>query len=559
MKRLTMTVLALFTAATLNAQVEDDWAKKMKEEQNNALKEFEQFTQQAIQEYENFRKQANEEYARFMEEAWKLFEAQPEEEPPVKPKPHVPMVVGPTPSPEPVPAPEPKPTPKPVPVPEPVPSPNTVPVTNPVSEPDRIQAPDPVPVPNPVPAPDPDVIMMTEPVRIPDPIVSPLLSKPDLNEKPERPQPMEPIVPSAIPMTAAQNVFLYGSPFAFHLESETTLELKDASEKSVAKMWKQLSDPSYDHVIAECLQQREKKNLCDWAYIQLTQQVAEKHLGKGTNEAVVMQMYLLTQSGYQMRIGRDNANKLMLLIGSKEKIFRYRYFVLNGVKFYIMDRKFNGKGLHIFDHAFPKEKSLSLLMTQPDLKVEKTEKRTITSKRYPEVSITVQTNRNLIDFYNDYPINFNWNYYSLASISPVLKESLYPALRKAIEGKSDLEAANILLNFVQTGFKYQTDDVQFGYERPLYPDESFFYPYCDCEDRSILFSCLVRELLGLDVVLLDYPEHIATAICFKQPVNGDYLVMDGKNYIISDPTYIGARVGECAPKYKTIRPNLIRF
>ena len=343
MKRLTMTVLALFTAATLNAQVEDDWAKKMKEEQNNALKEFEQFTQQAIQEYENFRKQANEEYARFMEEAWKLFEAQPEEEPPMKPKPHVPMVVGPTPSPEPVPTPEPKPTPKPVPVPEPVPSPNTVPVTNPVSEPDRIQAPDPVPVPNPVPAPDPDVIMMTEPVRIPDPIVSPLISKPDLNEKPERPQPMEPIVPSAIPMTAAQNVFLYGSPFAFHLESETTLELKDASEKSVAKMWKQLSDPSYDHVIAECLQQREKKNLCDWAYILLTQQVAEKHLGKGTNEAVVMQMYLLTQSGYQMRIGRDNANKLMLLIGSKEKIFRYRYFVLNGVKFYIMDRKFNGR------------------------------------------------------------------------------------------------------------------------------------------------------------------------------------------------------------------------
>lgn len=537
MKRLTMTGIALFMVATLNAQVEDDWTKKMREEQNNALKEFEQFSQQAYQEYEDFRKQANEEYAKFMEEAWKMFEAQPAEEPPLKPKPHVPMVVGPTLS--------------------PIPSPESVP--NPVPVPEYVPQPESVPVPNQVPTSDPDVIMMTEPVRIPDPILPPLLSKPNLNQKPERPQPMEPIVPNAIPMTAAQNVFLYGSPFAFHLESETTLQLKDASEKSVSKMWKQLSDPTYDHIIAECLQQRESHNLCDWSYIRLTQQVAEKIFDKGTNEAIVMQMYLLTQSGYQMRIGRDDDNKLMLLIGSKEKIFRYRYFVLDGVKFYIMDREFNGKGLNIFDHAFPKEKSLSLALTQPDLKVEKTEKRTITSKQYPDVSITVQTNRNLIDFYNDYPINFNWNYYSLASISPVVKETLYPALRKAIEGKSDLEAANILLNFVQTGFSYQTDDVQFGYERPLYPDESFFYPYCDCEDRSILFSCLVRELLGLEVVLLDYPEHIATAICFKQPVNGDYLVMDGKNYVISDPTYIGAKVGECAPKYKTISPKLIVF
>ena len=169
----------------------------------------------------------------------------------------------------------------------------------------------------------------------------------------------------------------------------------------------------------------------------------------------------------------------------------------------------------------------------------------------------MQTNSNLIAFYNDYPQSSMWNYYTKASMSDVLKESLYPTLRQAIEGKTTLQAANILLNFVQTGFRYQTDDVQFGYERPLFPDETFYYPYCDCEDRSILFSCLVRELLGLDVVLLNYPEHLATAVCFNEEVKGDYLLVGDKTYIICDPTYINARVGECAPKYKSVSPTVV--
>jgi len=502
-----MTVLALFLVATMNAQIENDWMEKMKQEQGNALKDYEQFRQQAYQDYENFRQKANEEYAKFMENAWKRYDTHPAEEPPAKPKPPVPLV-------------------------------DDTPV-----QPD--------PSPNPTPRP------VIEKIRVPDPVVITAIPKP---EPDERPQPVEPIVPSAVPSVAAsQNIVFFGSALPLHLAEDDLPRMRNAEERSVAKMWRKLSEPTYDPIIAECLQLRESRNLCDWAYVRLTQKVAEKQFGAGTNEAVVMQMYLLTQSGYQMRIGRDDNDQLLLLIGSEEKIFRYRYFVIDGIRFYILERKFNSKSMCIYDHAFPKEKSLSLVLTQPNLLVEKTESRTITSKRYPELSVKVQTNRNLIDFYNDYPINFNWQYYSLASLSPVVKESLYPALRKAIKGKTDLEAANILINFVQTGFQYQTDDVQFGYERPLYPDETIFYPYSDCEDRSILFSCLVRELLGLDVVLLDYPEHIATAICFNQPVEGDYIVVNGKNYIISDPTYIGATVGMCAPKLKSVSPKVIKF
>ena len=152
---------------------------------------------------------------------------------------------------------------------------------------------------------------------------------------------------------------------------------------------------------------------------------------------------------------------------------------------------------------------------------------------------SVALNQNLIDFYNSCPLNSEWQLYSKASLSNQAKETLYPVLHKAIAGKTQAQAANILINFVQTGFDYATDQQQFGYERPLYPDESLYYPYCDCEDRSILFACLVRELLGLDVVLLDYPEHISTAVCFTEDVDGDYLMLDNKKYVACDPTYLG--------------------
>ena len=111
---------------------------------------------------------------------------------------------------------------------------------------------------------------------------------------------------------------------------------------------------------------------------------------------------------------------------------------------------------------------------------------------------------------------------------------------------------------MQTAFEYQVDDEQFGYERPLFADETFYYPYSDCEDRSILFSILVRELLNLDVVLLNYPGHLATAVHFTDNIEGDYMTIDNKKYIVCDPTYIGATIGEAMPQYKNEKAKIVK-
>ena len=69
----------------------------------------------------------------------------------------------------------------------------------------------------------------------------------------------------------------------------------------------------------------------------------------------------------------------------------------------------------------------------------------------------------------------------------------------------------------------------------------------------------MRELLGLDVVLLDYPEHISTAVCFAEDVEGDYLMLGNKKYVACDPTYIGADIGMSMPSMKKYSPIVVLF
>jgi len=124
---------------------------------------------------------------------------------------------------------------------------------------------------------------------------------------------------------------------------------------------------------------------------------------------------------------------------------------------------------------------------------------------------------------------------------------------------SEQQAVNFLLRFVQTALKYETDEQQFGEENYLFPEETLFYPYSDCEDRAVLFAWLVRSLLKLQVIGLDYPGHVATAVHFNQPVAGDAVEYQGKRFVVADPTYINANAGMTMPDFKRYKPTVINY
>ena len=142
-----------------------------------------------------------------------------------------------------------------------------------------------------------------------------------------------------------------------------------------------------------------------------------------------------------------------------------------------------------------------------------------------------------------------------------VQAQIYPVLREKLKGLSELDAANRLLDFVQNGLVYEYDDKVWGGDRAFFAEETLHYPFCDCEDRSILYTRLVRDLLGLDCALVYYPGHLATAVKFTELPDGTYYTTknDGLNYTVCDPTYINAPVGEPMKQYKDTAPQLIRL
>ena len=116
-------------------------------------------------------------------------------------------------------------------------------------------------------------------------------------------------------------------------------------------------------------------------------------------------------------------------------------------------------------------------------------------------------------------------------------------MKAQLKGLSQEQAVGKLLNWVQTGFVYEYDDKVWGHDRAFFAEETLYYPYCDCEDRSILLTRLVRDLLGLKCILVYYPGHLASAVAFDDHVSGDYILLQGKRFVIADATYIDAPVG----------------
>ena len=110
------------------------------------------------------------------------------------------------------------------------------------------------------------------------------------------------------------------------------------------------------------------------------------------------------------------------------------------------------------------------------------------------------------------------------------------------------------LSFVQS-LPYTNDKLTTGYEEyPRYPVETMVDNGGDCEDTSILFSSIVREMgYGVALLLLEEDEHMAAGIQISPSLidnwseNYDlayYTDSDGDIYAYCETTYTGWEFGE---------------
>lgn len=426
---------------------------------------------------------------------------------------------------------------------------------------------------------DPKVIIIEEkpadkPAVQPEkkPVVEVVEAEPEAEPAPvveadRRPEPAaEPRLPvSSTPMSplyrgeSGRSKIAYGG-LAFYLNNSLNRKcsLNGLNENAIADAYEALCNSDYKPLLADCAQIRKDLRLNDWGVFTLVRQVADTYCGTA-NESIVMQQFLLNEMGYKARMARKaTEDKMMLFVATDCSIYAHPYITLNGQNYYNLSGNNEQCQFYMCQKDSPKAKnSVGMQLKEaplfPGTVVSSTHQAKGSAAR-----VTVDVPKALMDFYKDYP-QCDYSVYFNAPVNAAMENRILSSLAPLVQGRNEADAANILINFVQTAFQYQTDGQQFGYEKPFFVEELFYYPYSDCEDRAMLFSYLVRKLLGLDVVLLDYPEHIATAVRFNGNVSGDYLMVNGRKYIVCDPTYIGASIGMTMPRYKTVSAKVLKY
>ena len=588
MKRLVFLAVTALASIPLSAQVVTD--------------DFDKFIQEENASFDKFIDDANKEFIEFLRHPWKKAEAKKPVERHTKPEPPKPVIYDEQKHPEdtppveltikdilnqttiegqqrptvevknvdqltfdkPTPKPQPKPTPKPTVIVAKQNTPTIIGGNTPKAEPAKPQA---TPVkPQPV-APKAEPTTPAKPQATPDkpqPVAP--KAEPTTPVKPQatpvKPQPKpkaKPAMQSSLQKEFYPSVAINYCNTKLYIDASMkgVINITSSQECAVADGYEALCRSNYKPLIANCQQAQKDFRLNDWGVFLFVKTAAEA-LCNDENSCIVMQQFLLNELGYRAKMARrGDRNQLLLFVATDCMVYGHPYFTKEGLNYY----NINGTEACTFYMCNQDSKKAKTPVAMRLNNVPALNSGVVSRQRTNKagnVSVSVNVSKSLMDFYASMP-QCDYGVYAKAPVAGSLAQEVLGTLRPLVQGKSEVDAANLLLNFVQTGFKYATDEEQFGFEKPFFVEELFYYPACDCEDRSVLFGWLVRELLGLDVVYLDYPNHIATAVQFKGDVKGDFLTVDGKRYTVCDPTYIGASIGMTMPNLRSAGVSILRY
>ena len=424
------------------------------------------------------------------------------------------------------------------------PDPEPKPVTPP-------QAPQPAPVAGKKPSdPTPKVSLPTpEPVKAPPVAVTP---------------PAKPPVAAVPPLKSGQqqaSFDFYGHAIAVPYHPQFRRNYNGGlNSKNIAAYWQQLAGSPHKETVTALQQQAQQLQLNDWGTAKLIDEFV-RHLHRDTSSRQLTSWFLLVKAGYDARVAYDQ--RIHLLMTSDQELFGVNFFRLNNKRYYAVtlnDQPLKPGKVFTYDGQHEEGKRVLDFSNPTRFAVGGAEKERVLSFRagQQDYKIRILYPEQYVRYFSSFPQLSLPNYFR-AGLPAVTTDSLLSQLRPVVAGQTELEAVNRLLRFVQTAFAYKTDEDQFGSENYLFPLETLHYPFSDCEDRAALFAWLTETLLGLDVVILDYPGHVATAVAFSNEVSGDSVRYNNKRYVVADPTFINANSGMAMPQFASTQPKIIPF
>ena len=326
------------------------------------------------------------------------------------------------------------------------------------------------------------------------------------------------------------------------------------NQKGIKNFFDSVAVSEYEPLLDEIDRVSKDLNLNDWGRYLLIKEVSEK-IFFNQDDSRLLSWFIFNKLGYSVRIALAKKH-VILMHYSKKTIYSTPNYSIDKKRFYVISNYGQGSIGKVFTYKqnYPgSDKALDLSLDSLPTFQENKKSKLLSFKQYgKKYNISYEYNQNLLDFMSTYP-QADYETFFNAPLDVNSYKEIALGLKKEINGKRASEAINFVLNFVQNAFKYEVDAQQFGREKVMFAEETLYYDKSDCEDRAILFAYLVKELFNISVVGVKYKDHMSTALYI--PMNGDSIKVHKKRFVIADPTYINASIGQNMPKYKSIKPD----
>ena len=347
----------------------------------------------------------------------------------------------------------------------------------------------------------------------------------------------------------------YGSVLGFDIPSSIkTARFSPRSQEGIAAFFDVMASSEHKVLIDEIQNVKKDLNLNDWGVYLLVNDISS-NVFSNQDEATLLSWFIFNKLGYAVRVGLADKHVVMLHY-SKKVIYSTPNYTLNNKKYYALSF-YNKSGvgrLFTYNQDYPDAtKAMDLAVKElPNFVDDKNAKSLKFKYQGSEYKVNFNYNKNIIDFMATYP-QADYDTYFDAPIESQSYAQIATALKKYLDGKRASDAMNFVLSFVQHAFIYQTDPEQFGREKPMFAEETLYYDKSDCEDRAVLYAYLMKKLFNVNIVGIKYKDHMATAV--QVPMQGDAVNIQNKRYVIADPTYINATIGQSMPQYKSVIPE----
>lgn len=328
--------------------------------------------------------------------------------------------------------------------------------------------------------------------------------------------------------------------------------------EEMSSFWTLMSGSKYEPTIQAINESRHELKLDDWGGVTLWRSVVQALQPESKSEQNLLLWYFLVKSGYDVRMGYAGAD-VHLFVAMKQAVYATKYTKVGDQTYYAALAADHGdsiRSFYTYEASYPnKLKPLDIQSASIGfVKTLSAQRALAFNYRGKNIKLNIPYDRRLVEYLDSFPQS-EFELYFDTDGSSLLRHGLLAELKKYTAQMGEEEAVDFLLTFIQQSFPYKTDEEQFGHERYFFIEESLYFPFNDCEDRTVLLAWLVRELVGIKVVGLLYPGHMTTAVELKH-TRPEYSTIDyhGTQYVIADPTFIGASVGMAMPSYEHLKP-----